>query len=292
MKNNTFKLYIILLTCFVITSNGLCAQDLIDPILAVKLIKLTDGVRRLDVSLQAKENRKLVQIEDGNIFIYVLDDTVRRDIGKLTTNYKGEASLKLGSDKHLPVDKQGNSRFRIMYPGNNKYNKASTDIQFKDVFLDIQLSKDSSKTISASVYEMNNKGEKVFIKDVDLVFNVKRLFCLYPIGTGKTDPSGTATAVFPSDMPGDKAGKVDIVVRIQDNDVYATVENIQSTNWGKPITLEPRPLRGLGDTDAPLWMVYTLIVLLSGVWVHFIYVLSLLVRIDLIGKKLLNSEPE
>ena len=38
--------------------------------------------------------------------------------------------------------------------------------------------------------------------------------------------------------------------------------------------------RGLGDTDAPLWMVYTLIVLLSVVWFHYLYVFFIMYKIN------------
>jgi hypothetical protein len=289
MKKNKLNLYIILLTCYLFTANGLYGQDLINPMLSAKFIKLTDGSKRIDISLQAKEEKKMVQIENGSIHVYVLIDTAKREMGKLVTNYKGEASLKIGSDKILPVDKQGNTKFLVEYSGSNKYSKASSDLQIKDVYLDVQVSKDSSKTISACVYELNNKGEKVFIKDLDLVFNVKRLFCLYPVGTAKTDATGSCSSIFPSDIPGDTVGKVEIVVRIQENDKYATVEKIQSVNWGKPVVIESGARRGLGDTDAPLWMVYTLLVLMTGVWVHFVYVLILIIRIDRIGKKLLHS---
>ena len=292
MKKNTFTIYILLLACISFAGNKTYSQDLISPILSVKYLKLTDGSKRIDVSLQAKEEKKMIQIENADIRICTLIDTTKTEIGKITTNYKGEAFLKIAPDKILPVDKKGNTKFIAEYPGNNLYGKTSADLQVKDVFLDVVLSKDSSKTISATVYERNDKGEKVFLKDIDLVFNVKRLFCLYPIGTSKTDLSGSCSTGFPSDMPGDTAGKVFIVVRIQDNDTYATVENIQLANWGKPVIIEPRPRRGLGDTDAPLWMVYTLLVLLSAVWVHFIYVMILFIRIDRMGKKLLQTKTE
>ncbi len=260
--------------------------------LSAKYIKLTDGSKRIDISLLAKEEKKMVQIEGADIHIYSLIDTARKELGKLSTNYKGECSLKIAADKILTVDKLGNSKFLVEYGGSSKYSKASADMQVKDVSVDIQLSKDSSKTISATVYELSPKGEKVFIKDVDLIFSVKRLFCLYPVGTGKTDPAGICSAAFPSDIPGDTAGKVELVVRIQDNDIYATVEKSETANWGKLLLLESRPKRGLGDTDAPLWMVYTLLVLLSGVWLHFIYIISLVFRIDRIGKKLLGMKTD
>jgi hypothetical protein len=292
MKKNKLHIFIIILVSITINANGIFAQDLITPMLSAKYLKLTDGSKRIDISLQAKEERKMVQIENGDIRVYSLADTTKKEIGKLLTNYKGETSLKIAADKILPVDKQGISKFLVEYLGSNKYSKAATDIQVKDVYLDVQLSKDSSKTITATLYELNSKGEKVFIKDIDLVFNVKRMFCLFPVGTAKTDPSGTGTAVFPSDIPGDKTGKVDIVVRIQDNDIYASVEKIQSINWGKPLVIERVIRRGLGDTDAPLWMVYTLLVLLTAVWAHFTYILILIIRINRIGRKLMKTKAD
>ena len=42
--------------------------------------------------------------------------------------------------------------------------------------------------------------------------------------------------------------------------------------------------RGLGDTDAPLWMVYTLITLLSLVWFHYMYIIITVFRIRWLGK--------
>jgi hypothetical protein len=290
MKSNRCKIFLLILTACLYTLTGSFAQDLVSPILSVKYIKLTDNSKKILITLQAKEDRKMVQIENGKIAVYALIDTTRFNLGELLTNYKGEASLTIGRDRILPTDKIGNTKVVADYFGSAKYSKASSDLVVKDVFLDVQLSKDSSKSISAFVYELNNKGEKVFIKDVDIVFNVKRLFCLFPIGTAKTDPAGNCSTVFPSDIPGDTSGKLDIVVRIQDNDSYATVEKIQSATWGKPVIIEHKTKRGLGDTDAPLWMVYTLLVLLSGVWVHFIYVLILIFRIDKIGKRLLRAD--
>jgi hypothetical protein len=289
MKKNTRNLLPIILTIISVITNNTFAQDLKSPIFSVKYMKLSDGSKRIDVSLQAKEDKKMVQIENAEIIIYTLIDTTKTEIGKIVTNYKGESFLKIAHDRILPKDKQGNMKIRAEYAGNTIYSKTSADIQVKDVFMEVQLSSDSSKTITASVYELNDKGEKVSIKDIDLVFNVKRLFCLYPFGNAKTDLSGNCNANFPSDIPGDTTGMVEIVVRIQDNDNYATVEKTQEVKWGKPIIIEPRPRRGLGDTDAPLWMVYTLLVLLSGVWVHFIYVFILVIRIDRIGKKLLHE---
>ena len=108
-------------------------------------------------------------------------------------------------------------------------------------------------------------------------------------GGEKTDSTGTCVAEFPKNMPGDTAGMVLVIAKILENETYGTVETSQSFTGGTPLMIEPKPKRGLGDTDAPLWMVYTLIVLLSGVWLHVIYVISLVIRINIIGKKALKK---
>jgi hypothetical protein len=85
-------------------------------------------------------------------------------------------------------------------------------------------------------------------------------------------------------MPGDTSGELTIVVKIEENRTYGTIESIGKMNWA--IQLEPtkEKQRGLGDTDAPLWMVYTLIFLLSAVWFHYFYVIFLIIKIKLANR--------
>ena len=65
----------------------------------------------------------------------------------------------------------------------------------------------------------------------------------------------------------------------------ATKEN-GKINWGIPVPLAEEKRRGLGDTDAPLWMVYTLIILLSAVWFHYLYVIYMIIKIKIVDKEL------
>jgi len=74
---------------------------------------------------------------------------------------------------------------------------------------------------------------------------------------------------------------------MSENDIYGTVETVRTFTGGKLLIIEPKQKRGLGDTDAPLWMVYTLLILLSGVWLHVLYVIGLVIRISIIGKNAL-----
>jgi len=61
--------------------------------------------------------------------------------------------------------------------------------------------------------------------------------------------------------------------------MYGNVESRGDINWGIPVPIKAEKHRGLGDTDAPLWMVYTLITLLSIVWFTYVYVIFLILKI-------------
>ncbi len=100
-----------------------------------------------------------------------------------------------------------------------------------------------------------------------------------------TFPASSNAAVYAMEMT---IGNRKIVAKIEENDDYGTVASNGKINWGKPIQPNLEKHRGLGDTDAPLWMVYTLIILLSVVWFHYFYVIYQIIRIKMEEKKLIT----
>lgn len=139
--------------------------------------------------------------------------------------------------------------------------------------------------VSAS--EIGHNNSNIPIEGIDILFYIKGTFSLLNIAKEKTDENGKATMEFPIEMPGDTAGVLTIIVKIEENDDYGNLEDRGEINWGKPIPPDVVKHRGLGDTDAPLWMVYTLIILLSAVWFHYLYVIFLIVKIKLEARNLL-----
>jgi len=118
----------------------------------------------------------------------------------------------------------------------------------------------------------------------DVIFYVPRQFSLLKIGEAELN-DGKCVIEFPISLPGDSIGNLNIIARIEESKEYGTVEAIGVKDWGNPrppVIIEAR--RGLGDTDAPLWMVYTLIVLLSAVWFHYLYIMYVFIAIKRGGK--------
>jgi hypothetical protein len=262
------------------------ADDPVHPQLGAAYVKLTDGTKNFSLSLSARIDDKRVNVEKAEIRIYAVNETEKKLLGTVNTNRSGKAVLNVTPDISLPKDKEGKFSFDVQYAGNTKIGSASKTIQIQDVSLAMSFSeKDTTKTVSVKVMAVNQKGVNTAVSDVPVELYVKRLFCLYRFGGEKTDSVGICNADFPRNMPGDTTGKLIVVAKILENDLYGTVETVMDYKGGKPLVIEPKAKRGLGDTDAPLWMVYTLLVLLSGVWCHVIYVISLVIRINIMGKR-------
>lgn len=282
------KIYPIILILAVILGINCVARagELINPRLGATYVKLTDGTKSISLSMSARIDDKRVNIEDLSLQIYAVNESGKILVGNVVTDHNGKAVLNINPDKFIPKDHEGYFTFDIQYPGNPKFNKTSATIHVKDASLAISFSeKDSTKNVIVKVSGYNETGGKVALANVPVEFYIKRLFCLYRFDSEKSDSSGSCTAEFPKNMPGDTTGKVIVVAKILENDTYGTVEAVRNFAGGKPLIIEQRQRRGLGDTDAPLWMVYTLLVLLTGVWFHVLYVIGLVIRINILGKK-------
>lgn len=285
-RNRLFPFVLLCTFCFSVIGKAF-AEDPAAATLRVKYLKLSDGTKRIEMTLFSfGDQNKKTFIENAKLKVSLVKDAETTVLGYVATGWKGKASFDMAPTRTLAKPADGTYNFNVSYDGSQQYAKASEDLHVKDVFLDLIVDeKDTSRTIRALAYELNDQSGKVPIPDLDIEFDAVRLFCLFPFGTVKTDSCGKCSAVFPKKLPGDLSGKVIVVARILDNETYANVEKRQAVNWGVPLIHEPKPKRGLGDTDAPLWMVYTLIVLLSGVWLHFMYIIYLVLKINAIGKK-------
>jgi hypothetical protein len=123
---------------------------------------------------------------------------------------------------------------------------------------------------------------------VEVNFMVKRLFGNLNISTEITDEDGLCKIIFPSDLPNDNEGKINLIVMVTENDQYGDLEHSLKLGWGASIVKSTDlNVRELWSAHAPLWMIFTLIILLSAVWVHFIIVFYKMYLISRESKELL-----
>jgi hypothetical protein len=239
---------------------------------------------RAILTARIKGERGRKKIADTEIKFYTISDTSEIFLGKATTDINGIAVLEISVIPNIQANIDGKFKYRANFKGNNDFQDVSKDISIKIVNMKISFVEiDSIKNIVASAYQVDSSGDEFPVEE-DVIFYVPRQFSMLKIGEVELQ-DGEGSIEFPVSLPGDSIGNLQIIAIIEESRDYGNVEAVGIKDWGKPrppVIIEQR--RGLGDTDAPLWMVYTLIVLLSAVWFHYLYIMYVFHAIKQKGK--------
>ncbi len=251
--------------------------------------------RSLVATLYYIENRVRIPVTNEMVIFYLGDMSDDIVIDSILTDENGEARLKFEEDFRFEVDEDRLFYISAFYNGSKSYSSAKSDIEIKDITMELFLSEiGDAKTVSVRAFEMGNGSELVPVNDAEVNFYVPRLFSDQLIGEGEIS-DGKGGIEFPSNIAGDTIGNISIIARIEDHDEYGYVERqLKDFRWGhtQPIeedkslmTIEITiPTRALWHTNAPLWMIITLIILLTGVWSHYIYVVYQLIKLSKLNK--------
>ncbi len=236
--------------------------------------KSTGKDLKASVRARTGENQKIMPVPGLPIDFYTFNDSAEVLLGKVVSDQNGESAFTITEGIDLLLNNENGYSFKASFNGNENFKKASKELSIMEVDIEITFMEvDSVKVISAKAYEIDqSSSEKIPLDGIDLSFYVPGSFSLYKIGDVELK-DGVGEVEFPVTLPGDSEGNLTIIARIEDSDDYGFVESSAKKDWGRvrePVVLEER--RGLGDTDAPLWMTYTLIVLLTAVWIHYLYI--------------------
>lgn len=279
--NKKLSYSILLLSLLIIFSVPVFSQEktMITPYLQLKYIKNTDNQRILQGSITYSLNRTEAPLPGMEISFFKGIDT-KELIGKAFTNEKGIARIELANDLLLPVDGDGMWALSSGFAGNDTIEASTSDITVKDVRLEMSLTEvDSIKTISLSAFIKENGADKPVAGDIVKIY-VPRMFSLLPVGEVTLDEAGAGTIEFPGDIPGDSLGFLIVLAKFEENEKFGNVDKQARISWGVPTVFsEPKFHRALWTKTAPKWMIYTLSILLAGVWGHYLFAIISLIRI-------------
>ena len=247
------------------------------------------GVSTSDDSIQLKSTVS-VKRDEGNknlanalVTFYSIEKDGDLKIGEVKTDVHGNAVLKIPSrNTYLRNDQQMLS-FKAMYDGNDKYEASEGEFSLKPAKLKVSFyEEDSIRYVKVEGTQLNSDGTEVSIGAVDIIVSVPKMFSMLKIAEISLDSTGIGTAEFPRDIIGDSLGNLTVVASIEENDIFGTVQGSADNNWGLPKHLisPDRPSRELWTPIAPLWMIITLIIMLLGVWGHYVYAVVQLVMIS------------
>ena len=208
-------------------------------------------------------------------------------IGKAVTDQEGNAIYK-GPVNNLPVDKEGMVTYTARFAGNAKYPPANASFKAKPAKIKLTFSiEDSLRILTVVATQKNLKGETVVIPNEKVMVYIPRIFSLLKIGEISLDDKGTGTLEFPKEIVGDTLGNLTVLAKIEENDNLGNVQGQNVINWGvhKQYYKAEVPSRELWTPIAPLWMIITLIIMLAGVWAHYMYAVYELIMIKRLSKQ-------
>lgn len=283
---------ILFLSLFPVFSVHLFSQQvtLISPYIQLQYFKNTDDQRILQTTLTYSKNRMELPLPGMEISFFTGGDQ-KELIAKALTDNKGVARFELGNDIKLKTDRDGMWAFSSEFKGNDTIEAGTSEITVKNVRLEMVLSlADSIKTITVKAF-VNDNGKEKPVSGEAVKLYVPRMFSLLPVSELTLDEMGTASVEFPSDLPGDKEGNLTIIAKFEENVTFGNVEKRETLVWGLPTDYSvPTTHRALWTKTAPRWMIYTLSILLAGVWGHYLFALISLISIRIDAKRKAKEE--
>jgi hypothetical protein len=240
-----------------------------------------NGDREIAVLLTAGRGKNMQNVSNVPISLEIDMGDSTLFLTELITNMEGRANLHVESGYTFPADEEGITTILASYNGNDTLRSASTDIEIKDVFLEISFDiEDSVKILTVQAREFNNEGQLTPVEELDINIGVQRLYSILPIDDIETDENGIGILEFPDDIPGDSSGLITILARIDEHDYFGTVTKTSSVNWGIPVSYELKRLpRQLFTDEAPLWMIIGVFIALVGAWYHFLLSVYKLIKL-------------
>lgn len=226
----------------------------------------------LTMSYEKDDQRYVLKNREVRFFA---GDNLEMELGRVFSNYLGQAIMIFNSGLGLPVNEEGKTHFTAIFPGDDNFEESSGELDIKEVFMKMSLEEtDGVKTVTVKVTKTDQNGEVVAVIDEEVLVFVPRMYSDLQVGEIWLDEYEEQGSVeFPEDIPGNINGDINIIAKIVDHDEYGNVEIFQESDWGVSLIYDSKTMeRALWLEDAPLWMTITLFVFLAGVWFHFIRV--------------------
>ncbi len=270
------------------------AQDNADTTAPASTVLRFTCLNTSDDSIQLKSTVS-VKRDDGNtnlanapVEFYSVEPAGDVLIKTGKTDMYGVASIKIPARNNYVRNDQQMFSFKAVYAGNDKYESSDGEFGLKPAKLKVSFyEEDSVRFVKVEGTQLNADGTETSIGALDIIVSVPKLFSMLKIAEISLDSTGMGTAEFPLDIIGDSLGNLTVVASVEENEIFGNISGHADNAWGLPKHLisPDRPTRELWTPIAPLWMIITLIIMLAGVWGHYVYAIYQLVMIKKSSKE-------
>jgi len=263
---------------------GLLAQDSepADIYMEFSTWKYNDMSRSLLAKITSDNDEGEYFVEGLSVQFSLINGEETLILGNAMSSADGIAELNIANGTmEYPKDEEGYIYFTASFDGSDAYWEAEEELMVKDVELSIRFEEEGDDKLVYFEGIIFGPEEEWPLADDDLYFYIPRMFSDMKIADGWFEEDGTGYIDFPTAVIGDSAGNVLVIARLEDHYDYGNVEVSDMINWAIPKRLikAEGPVRELWTPIAPTWMIITLIIMLAGVWGHYIYAIVQLIGI-------------
>ncbi len=252
-------------------------------VLRFNCISTSDDSIQLIATVSVKHEEGSKNLANAPVVFYATGTDGDTKIGEVKTDFHGEAILKIPAKNQYPRNELQMLNLKASYEGNDKFEASEGEFGLKPAKLKVSFyEEDSIRYVKVEGTQLNADGTETSIGAVDLTVGIPKLFSVLKIAEISLDSTGVGTAEFPRDIIGDSLGNLTVIASIEEHEIFGNVKGYSSNAWGlqKHLISPDRPTRELWTPIAPLWMIITLIVMLLGVWGHYMYAVIQLVMIN------------
>lgn len=252
--------------------------------MTVVLVKQNDGSRLANITLLASYDGTYEAIADAEIIMTCTGDSTELELGKAMTSHEGTAEILVSAETEIPKDADGYFNFTISYEGDETFDGYSEDIMVRDLVIELSAELvDSVMTLQVEAYGLGAGDSTIPYHEEEIGVFVQGMLSRLPLEAIWME-EGYGEIEFPGDLPGDADGKLTIYAAVLEHDEYGNVEVSVERQWGKGFEHSNVVGRALWGA-APWWMIIVLVILLSGVWGHYVFAMLQLSKVKKLGDK-------
>lgn len=283
IKSGIILLFILLTgNGFLFAQSGNEADEPARTILRFTCINTSDDSIQLKSTLTVRRDEGSMNLANAVVQYFAVGSEEDVLISEVKTNYQGIASIKIPALNTYPRGEMDLFNFKAVYEGAEKYESSESEFSLKPARLKVSFyEEDSVRFVKVEGTQLNLDGTETPLAETDVNILVPKMFSMLKIAEVYLDETGSGSTEFPVDIIGDSLGNLTVVASIEENDIFGNVKASADNNWGlqKHLISPDRPSRELWTPIAPLWMIITLIIMLAGVWGHYVYAVVQLFRI-------------
>jgi hypothetical protein len=232
-------------------------------------------VQYLKANTKAKIEGKFRQVSGITVRFYISSESPANLLGRATTDEHGQATIAIPATAKDEWNKSSSPSFLVISDSTPLYSAVTTTIDLTKARIKLDTAGD--KKIIALLVEQ--KGTQwVPVKGVDMKIAVRRLggdLDVNETPSYTTDSLGLVNADFKRlDLPGDSAGNLVLIAKVEDNDLFGNLSTERTVPWGTSTNYvsdyNKRSLFARAGRP-PLWLLWMASSIALSVWVVIFY---------------------